>query len=876
MARIYVARTTGIGSFERHVVLKMILPERADDESAVQMFLDEARLAASLNHQNVAQVFEVGEDAGIHYLAMEYVHGQDLRAVLARAGSQGTRVPLDLALTVVAGAAAGLHHAHERRTGDGFPMGIVHRDVSPSNLMIGYDGAVKLLDFGIAKATMRSVETQSGIIKGKFAYMAPEQCRGRDVDRRSDVFSLGIILYEVTTQHRCFRADSDFETMHRIVTGDIVRPSRLVQGYPQALEAIVIKALAIDPTQRYQSAGEVLEAIELFAESTRLSLSTMALGRFMRDMFGTVEEPWLTASRNSQPGAARELTISNTNATGGRPLQRQASATLAPPVPGGGSAQPPTSPLVPPSGAVQSGPSVVTASAARSWSAALSEPSESLPSRRSASPSSAPPLAGSPDPRPPSSPALRVPPDPRPPSSPALRVPPESRTQSKRPTMSPPISAGPFDSRPPTRSGAPPRIELRSPQSSDAPSEQAAAPPSAAPREPAPGSAPVAHDEPPMHLPSDALDVANSADPSASQASRADEPTSDASRSASRYSVPSLGATRPARIRVSLPNMTSPPSPYRNPVERATGLAGGSQPIAPLPGIKTGPGPSRAGTRSVPPPTDPAHRYPPTAPTNVTRSEIFAPRYQPPAPPTPRAAVAPVMPLQPAQPARWLYIGLGAALVVIIAVLVMSIINGGEDSPALPESPPAVPVTPTGVQRGTALPPPPAESATAGGTASGGPVRLAAAITSPSIPSPQSDSPEPADQRDDASDDADATITVRVRSTPSSAEVSLAGTPIGSTPLEIHVKRKASFATLVIHRARYLDASAAVDLSADYTTDVKLTPLDDPSGKSGPGSLAKPAPGPRPPARDAKKCQPPERMNPWDTSCGGKPCPACR
>jgi serine/threonine-protein kinase len=130
MAHIYIGRSTGIGQFERHVVLKLITPERANDAVAVNMFLDEARLAASLNHQNVAQVFEVGEDGGIHYLAMEYVHGQDLRALLAKAGGAGTRIPLELALTVVAGAAAGLHHAHERRGPDGVPLGIVHRDQS--------------------------------------------------------------------------------------------------------------------------------------------------------------------------------------------------------------------------------------------------------------------------------------------------------------------------------------------------------------------------------------------------------------------------------------------------------------------------------------------------------------------------------------------------------------------------------------------------------------------------------------------------------------------------------------------------------------------------------------------------------------------------
>jgi serine/threonine protein kinase len=312
MARIYLARTTGIGAFERFVVLKLIIPERQAEAQAVHMFLDEARLAASLNHQNVAQVMEVGEENGIHYLAMEYVHGQDLRALLAKAGSLGIRVPLDLALTVVAGATAGLFHAHERRGPDGTPLNIVHRDVSPSNIMIGYDGSVKMLDFGIAKASVRSVETQSGIIKGKFAYMSPEQCRGKDVDRRSDVFSLGIILYEVTTQHRCFRAESDFDTMHRIVTGDVVRPSKILPNYPAVLESIVYKALAVDVAQRYQNAGQLLEALEAWAVQNRVSLSTMSLGRFMRDLFGDVPEPWLVSKSSSTGrGLQPEGTVSS-------------------------------------------------------------------------------------------------------------------------------------------------------------------------------------------------------------------------------------------------------------------------------------------------------------------------------------------------------------------------------------------------------------------------------------------------------------------------------------------------------------------------------------------------------------------------------------
>ncbi len=317
MARIYIGRSTGIGAFERYVVLKLILPEKANDSVAINMFLDEARLVSSLNHQNVAQVFDVGEDGGIHFLAMEFVHGQDLRSVLATAGAAGARIPYELGLAIVGGAAAGLHHAHERRGPDGKPLGIVHRDVSPSNIMIGYDGSIKVLDFGIAKATARSAETVSGVIKGKFAYMSPEQCRGRDVDRRSDVFALGIILYEITTQHRCFRAESDFDTMHRIVTGDIVQPTRLVPDYPPGLQAIVLKALAVDATQRYQTAGLLLEALEHFSSSSRISMSTMSLGRFMRSTFGDVPEPWVAPDRDRHAVASlaypKENTVSNTN-----------------------------------------------------------------------------------------------------------------------------------------------------------------------------------------------------------------------------------------------------------------------------------------------------------------------------------------------------------------------------------------------------------------------------------------------------------------------------------------------------------------------------------------------------------------------------------
>ena len=230
MAQIYLARQTGLGSFERHVVLKTILRERASDQRFVTMFLDEAKLAATLNHQNVAQVYEVDQADGAYFMAMEYVHGENARAILETTLRRGWTIPLELAVMIISGAAAGLHHAHERRGKNGQPLNIVHRDVSPANIMVGYDGSVKVLDFGIAKAEERATKTVGGTIKGKYGYMSPEQCKGKPIDRRSDIFALGIVLYELTTLRRAFKGNDDFETMKRIVAGDVVLPSVAVPG----------------------------------------------------------------------------------------------------------------------------------------------------------------------------------------------------------------------------------------------------------------------------------------------------------------------------------------------------------------------------------------------------------------------------------------------------------------------------------------------------------------------------------------------------------------------------------------------------------------------------------------------------------------------
>jgi len=293
MAQIYLARQTGLGAFERHVVLKTILRERATDQRFITMFLDEAKLAATLNHQNIAQVYEVDQADGAYFMAMEYVHGENARAILETTLRRGWTIPLELAVMIVSGAAAGLHHAHERKGKNGQPLNIVHRDVSPANIMVGYDGSVKVLDFGIAKAEERATKTVGGTIKGKYGYMSPEQCKGKPIDRRSDIFALGICLYEMTTLRRAFKGNDDFETMKRIVAGEVILPSVAVPGYPRELEAIVLTAMANDPNARFQTAAEMIEALDAFAQRAKLVGSNTAMGRFMVQLFGSKKEPWV-------------------------------------------------------------------------------------------------------------------------------------------------------------------------------------------------------------------------------------------------------------------------------------------------------------------------------------------------------------------------------------------------------------------------------------------------------------------------------------------------------------------------------------------------------------------------------------------------------
>ena len=292
MADVLLARSDGIEGFERHVVIKRIRPELAGDRRFIRMFLDEARLAATLHHQNIVQVHDIGEEAGEYFIAMEYVHGEDTRRLLSSAARQRSHVPLGYALAIVSAAAAGLHHAHERLGSDRQPLDIVHRDVSPSNILISYDGAIKLVDFGIATASMRP-ETRSGSLKGKLSYMSPEQCSGAPVDRRTDVYALGVVLYELATTTRMIKGESDYLVMEQIVRGKIAPPQSRRAELPDALSGIILRALATDRERRYATADEMRIALEQFAWTAGLTAPASAIATYMRQQFGHRPEPWL-------------------------------------------------------------------------------------------------------------------------------------------------------------------------------------------------------------------------------------------------------------------------------------------------------------------------------------------------------------------------------------------------------------------------------------------------------------------------------------------------------------------------------------------------------------------------------------------------------
>ncbi|MBN2498811.1 MAG: serine/threonine protein kinase [Deltaproteobacteria bacterium] len=284
MAEIFLARVRGMEAFRRILAIKKILPTMAEDEEFIAMFVDEARIAAELSHTGIVQIFELGKFEEDYYIAMEFIHGKDLRFVQERMARRAQPIQVSLAAFAAFRILEALDYAHSKKDPTGRPLGIIHRDISPQNVILSFDGEVKICDFGIAKAANRSQKTQAGVLKGKFGYMSPEQVRGLPLDGRSDIFTVGTLLYEMVTLERLFMGESDFSTLEKVRNADVVPPSTYNRDVPEELEEIILHALTRDVEDRYQNAAEMSEALQAFLVRNKM-VTARELSSFIRETF---------------------------------------------------------------------------------------------------------------------------------------------------------------------------------------------------------------------------------------------------------------------------------------------------------------------------------------------------------------------------------------------------------------------------------------------------------------------------------------------------------------------------------------------------------------------------------------------------------------
>ncbi len=284
MAELYKAtHPSGLG-FERPVAIKCILPELAADREFVKMLIDEAKIASVLSHPSIASIYDLGCEGGRYYIVMEYVHGRDLRQIAERQGARGELLPMAVTCHVMMKSCEALHHAHTADRG-GKPLGIIHRDISPQNILVSFEGDVKVIDFGLAKAAGRAVQTAAGIVKGKLAYMSPEQARGKQIDHRSDIYSLGICFFELLTGRRLFFRGADVDTIIAVQKGIVPSIRAIDPSIPEELEAIVKRALSAKVGERYQRAQDLHDDLETFVYGTGRHIGTEEMAVYMRELF---------------------------------------------------------------------------------------------------------------------------------------------------------------------------------------------------------------------------------------------------------------------------------------------------------------------------------------------------------------------------------------------------------------------------------------------------------------------------------------------------------------------------------------------------------------------------------------------------------------
>lgn len=368
MAEVYKAKEYGVDGFERTVAVKRILPHVAEDDEFIAMFKDEAKIAVQLAHGNIAQIYNLGNENESFYIALEYIAGRDLRAIFQKGQQAGKPMPVPQVCYVIMKICEGLDYAHNKKDKYQRPLSIIHRDVSPPNILVSYEGEVKLIDFGVAKAAGRASRTQAGILKGKFGYMSPEQVRGMPLDRRSDVFSVGVVLFETLTGTRLFQAETDFATLEKVRAVEVPRPTSLNPEIPKPLENIMYKALAREPETRYQSSIELHDELQAFMFAQGMFYSRKDLAGWMRVQYAREIE--LEKEKDKAQASLRPEMFevpTGEQAESGTPGPRRQRKTMM--MPGGSKPPPP-----PPSGGRKPPPPPPHGARPRTGGAAAAKP----------------------------------------------------------------------------------------------------------------------------------------------------------------------------------------------------------------------------------------------------------------------------------------------------------------------------------------------------------------------------------------------------------------------------------------------------------------------------------------------------------------------